>query len=101
MRKPTLVGLRHGLNRSRFIEILLRARSAEICLFDTAPAYGSSQVLLGKYLPEDGVKITTKVDAISEDTITRNSVKKCSEKFSQTLEQLQIFIKKGWARKSQ
>jgi len=70
-------------------EILLRARSAEICLFDTAPAYGSSQVLLGKYLPEDRVKITTKVDAISEDTITRNSVKKCSEKFFQTLEQLQ------------
>ena len=69
-------------------QILSRAKSAEICLFDTAPAYGDSQVLLGKYLPKDGVKITTKIDAISENVITRDSIKRCDERLTQSLAEL-------------
>ena len=88
-------GLDYGISNpagrpkeSEVAAILQRAREVCVDCFDTAPAYGDAETLLGKYLHGSSARIVTKVPAVSEPHIEPRHGARLIESLQRSLERL-------------
>lgn len=90
------LGMKYGVTNSRgqvpFEEagrILSLAKDADVRILDTAPAYGASEEVLGKILPQDHrFQIVTKTPHLAAGTAASDAVRRLTETFEASLARL-------------
>jgi aryl-alcohol dehydrogenase-like predicted oxidoreductase len=71
---------------ARILDVAVRSG---VCLLDTAPAYGTSEEVLGKTLPQESFfEIVTKTPIFSQSVLNRDRTKILEDTFYQSLERL-------------
>lgn len=91
-------GLDYAINRCetrpdepQIAEILAIAATSDMCVLDTAPAYGNAETILGRTLPPTHrFRIVTKTTAFSDDCMTPANADALIDEFQRSLSALRV-----------